>query len=204
MPRSHTLVLYFGAKKTISLRTRAIHESVRVGFVPNLEPAHRNRVEKKGTHRRPAGVIGSGGLEHQRMVGGSVGFGTARKRWKKHRSSENLTGFDEISSDLVKISPDLREIAPESGKISLKFGFFRRILGIFFRNLGSFIGFWKFWLESGNLSVGLDFSGFKGGKPKPDPPELVSGDEDPPPTHWSSQVGRFRSVLRVGRVLKWI
>ena len=31
--------------------------------------------------------------------------------------------------------------------------------------------------ESGNLSVGL---GFKGGKLKPDPPESVSGDEDPP------------------------
>ena len=35
---------------------------------------------KKGTHHRPAGVIGLGSLEHQRVVGGLVGFKTERKR----------------------------------------------------------------------------------------------------------------------------
>ena len=130
MPRFHTLVLYFGAKKTISLRTRAIHGSVRVGFVPNLEPAHRNRVEKKGTRCRPAKVIGSGGSEHQWVASGSVGFETVRKWWKKHRSDKNLTGFDEISPNPVKISPDLRETEPESRKISSESRFFHRNLEI--------------------------------------------------------------------------
>ena len=149
----------------------------------------RNRPAKIGWRKKaPTRVIGSGGLEHQWVAGRSVGFGTERKWWKKHRSSENLTGFYEILPNPVKISLDLREIALESR-------FFRR-------NLGSFTGFWKFWPKSRKLLVDSGFSGFKGGKPKPDPPELVSGDEDPPPTHRSSQVGRFRSVLRVGRVLK--
>ena len=35
---------------------------------------------KKGTHHRPAEVIGLGSLEHQRVVGGLVGFKTERKR----------------------------------------------------------------------------------------------------------------------------
>ena len=119
-------------------------------------------------------------------MGGLVRFGTARKQWKKQRSSENFTRFDEILPDPVKISPDLREIVLKYGKISLVFVFFHWILESFGWNLGFFIGFWKFWLESGNLLVGSGFSGFKGGKPKPDPPELVSCDEDPPPTRRSS------------------
>ena len=87
-------------------------------------------MEKKGTCRRPAGVIGSGGSEHQRVAGGSVRFGMERKLWKKHKFNENLTGFYEISSDVIKISPDLREIVLESRKISSKFGFFHRIMEI--------------------------------------------------------------------------
>ena len=66
--------------------------------MPNPELTRRNRVEKKGTRRRPVEVIGSGGSEHQRVAGGSVGFKMARKRWKKHRSSENLIGVYEISA----------------------------------------------------------------------------------------------------------
>ena len=73
------------------------------------------------------------------------------------RSGENLTGFDEISQDPVKISLDLREMSPESG-------FLRRILENSHRKLEILTGIWKFWSESGNLSVG---SGFRGGKPKP-------------------------------------
>ena len=33
--------------------SRAVHGSVRVGFVPNPEPTRRNRVTKKCTRRRP-------------------------------------------------------------------------------------------------------------------------------------------------------
>ena len=76
------------------------------------------------------------------------------------RSGENLTGFDEISQDPVKISLDLREMSPESG-------FFRRILENSHRKLEILAGIWKFWPESGNLSVNSGFSGFRGGKPKP-------------------------------------
>ena len=109
---------------------RAIHGSIWVEFAPNPESTRWNRVEKKGTRRRPAEVIGSGGSEHQWVASGSVGFETARKWWKKHRSDENLTGFDEISPNPVKISPDLRETEPESRKISSESRFFHRNLEI--------------------------------------------------------------------------
>ena len=81
---------------------------------------------------------------------------------------------------------------PEFGKISPESVFFHWILENFGRNLGFFAGFWNFWPESGNLSIGSDFSGFKGGKPKPNPPESVFGDEDPPPIRRSSRVGWFQ------------
>ena len=71
---------------------------------------------------------------------------------------------------------------PESGKISPKSG--------------------KFWPESRNLSVGSGFSGFKGGKLKPNPPELVSGDEDPPSTRQSSRVSWFQ--VGSGRFFRWV
>ena len=109
--------------------TRAVHRSVRVEFVLNPESTCWNQVEKKGTCRQPTGVIRSGSLEHQRVAGGSDRFGTARKRWKKHRFGENLTRFDEISPYLVKIWLDLREIVPEFGKNQ--------------RNLCFFTGFWR-------------------------------------------------------------
>ena len=60
------------------------------------------------------------------------------KRWKKHKSNENLTGFDEILPDPVKISSNLREIAPEFGKISPGFWFFHQFLENFGRNLEIF------------------------------------------------------------------
>ena len=78
------------------------------------------------------------------MVGGWVGFETARKWWKKHRSGENLTRFYEISLDSVKISSDLREIVSESGKISPESGFFRWILENFGQNLGFLRDFGNF------------------------------------------------------------
>ena len=40
-------------------------------------------------------------------------------------------------------------------------------MGFFFGFLQTIAGIWKFWPESGNLSVGSGFSGFRGGKPKP-------------------------------------
>ena len=49
---------------------KAIHESVRVGFVPNSEPTRQNRVGKKCTRCRPAGVIGSDGSDHQWVAAG--------------------------------------------------------------------------------------------------------------------------------------
>ena len=72
----------------------------------NSKSTRQNWVEKKGTCCWLAGVIGSGGLEHQRVTGESIEFGTARKWWKKHRSSKNLTRFYEISPDPTKISPN--------------------------------------------------------------------------------------------------
>ena len=60
----------------------------------------------------------------------------------------------------------------------------------------------KFWPKSGNLSVDSGFSGFKGGKPKPNPLELVFGDEDPPPTRQSIRVGQFR--VGSGRFFEWV
>ena len=83
-------------RKIINIYIRVVHRSVWVRFMPNPEPTCWNRVEKKVICHRPAGVIGLGNSEHQRVAGGSVGFKTARKRWKKHRSSENLIGFYEI------------------------------------------------------------------------------------------------------------
>ena len=71
---------------------------------------------------------------------------------------------------------------PEYGKISPKSG--------------------KFWPKSRNLSVGSGFSGFKGGKPKPDLPELVSGDEDLPLTRRSSLVSWFQ--VGSGRFFRWV
>ena len=140
--------------------SKAVHKSVRVGFVPNPEQTCRNRVEKKGTRRQPAWVIESGSSEHQRVAGESVGFKMVRKRWKKHRSVENLTefyqispnlakispGFDEISLDPVKISPNLREIASKFGKISPEFRFFHRILENFGRNMEIFQSVRIFWV----------------------------------------------------------
>ena len=63
--------------------------------------------------------------------------------WKKHRSEENLIGFDEISLDPIKISPDLREIVLESG-------FFRRILENFGQNLEIFRSVWVLGEENRN------------------------------------------------------
>ena len=42
-----------------------------------------------------------------------------------------------------------------------------RILENSHRKLEILAGIWKFWPESGNLSVNSGFSGFRGGKPKP-------------------------------------
>ena len=87
-------------------------------------------------------------------------------------------------------------------KKSPKYGFYRWILGNFDRNLGFFTKFWKFWPESRNISVGSGFSGFKAGKPKLDPLESVSSDEDLLPTRWSSRVGRFR--VESGQFFGWV
>ena len=101
-------------------RGKAVHGSVRVEFVPNSKLTRRNQVEKKGTRRRPVGIIESSGSEHQRVAGGLVGFGMVRKQWKKHRSDENLTRFYKISPDLAKISLDsmrFRQIRSKSHRI---------------------------------------------------------------------------------------
>ena len=79
------------------------------------------------------------------------------------RSGDNLTGFDEISQDPVKISLDLREMSPESGFLRRILENSCRILDNSHRKLEILAGIWKFWPESGNLSVG---SGFRGGKSK--------------------------------------
>ena len=107
-------------RKIINIYIRVVHRSVWVRFMPNPEPTCWNRVEKKVICHRPAGVIGLGNSEHQWVAGGSVEFETARKWWIKHRSGENLTGFYEISPNLVKISYDFmrfRQIRRKSHKI---------------------------------------------------------------------------------------
>ena len=57
---------------------KAVHGSVRVGFVPNPEPTRPDRLARNSTRRRPAWLIGSGGsggLDLQRTAVGSVGVG---------------------------------------------------------------------------------------------------------------------------------
>lgn len=125
------------------ISSRVVNGSVQVGFVPILKPTRRNRVGKKGIHRQPVGVIWLGSSDHQRVVGGSIGFKTARKWWKKHRSNENLTGFIEISPNPVKISLDLREQC---------------------RNLGFFVGFWKILAGIWKSFSQFGFFGFYGRK----------------------------------------
>ena len=121
-----------GNRRFVIVAIRAVHGSVRVGFVPNPEPTHRNWMRKKCIRRRPARVIGSDGSDHQQVVGGSVGVIDLRRQREKDektqirrinadsgdsfpdfgeislRSGKNLTGFDDISPDPVKISLDLR------------------------------------------------------------------------------------------------
>ena len=54
---------------------RAVHGSVRVGFVPNPEPTRPDRLARNSTRRRPAWLIGSGGSDLQQTAVGSVGGG---------------------------------------------------------------------------------------------------------------------------------
>ena len=54
---------------------KAVHGSVRVGFVPNPEPTRPDRLARNSTRRRPAWLIGSGGSDLQRTAVGSVGVG---------------------------------------------------------------------------------------------------------------------------------
>ena len=63
-----------------SASIKAIHGSIRVGFMPNPEPTRRNRVGKKCTYCQPAGVIGSGSSDHQRVASGLVGVINLRTR----------------------------------------------------------------------------------------------------------------------------
>ena len=88
-----------------------------------------------------------------------------RIQWDFARSGQNLIEFKGNSTGIWKNITGIWVFSPISG---------------------------KFWPESGNLWVGSSFSGFKGGKPKPNLPESVFGDEFPPPTRWSSWVGQFR------------
>ena len=55
-----------------SSTARPVHGSVRVGFVPNLEPTRPDRLVRNLTRRRPAWLIGS---DLQRTAVGSVGVG---------------------------------------------------------------------------------------------------------------------------------
>jgi len=61
-----------GKRRFVIVAIRAVHGSVRVGFVPNPEPTRWNWVRKKCIRRQPARVIGSDGSNHQQVVGGSV------------------------------------------------------------------------------------------------------------------------------------
>ena len=69
------------------------------------------------------------------------------------RSSENLTGFDEISQDPVKISLDLREMSPESGFLHRILENSCRILENSYRKLEILAGIWKFWGTSFFISL---------------------------------------------------
>ena len=90
--------------------TRAVYRSVRVGFVPDPEPTCRNRVGKKCTHCRPAGVMGPGRSDHQRVAGRSVIVIDLRRR----------RGNGEKNTDPAKISLDsmrFRQIWRKSHRI---------------------------------------------------------------------------------------
>ena len=72
------------------VQSRAVHGLVWVGFVPNPEPTCQNRVGKKCTHRRPAGVIGSNGSDHQQVAGRSVEVIDLRTRRENGEKNTNL------------------------------------------------------------------------------------------------------------------
>ena len=71
--------------RTIS---KAVHGLVRVRFMPNPKPTHRNRVGKKCTRHRPVGIITLGGSDHQQVARGSVGVIDLRRR--RENSEKNV------------------------------------------------------------------------------------------------------------------
>ena len=177
--------------------------------MPNQQLTRWNRVEKKGTRCRPAGVIRSSGLEHQQVAGVSVGFGTARKWWKKHGSDKNLTEFYEISPNPVKISLDsmrFRKIWSKSHWIRWDFAKSSQNLT---RSKGNSAEIWK--NITGIWVFSPDFGKFW---PKLEIFRLVRvlrEDNQNPIRHnrflvmktrWSSWVGRFQ--VRSGRFFEWV
>ena len=92
---------------------RAVHGSVRVRFVPNPELTRRNWVGKKCTYRRPIGVIGSGGSDHQWVASGLVGV-----RSKKTVKQTQIRQRNANSGDSFPLDPArFRQIQQKSHRI---------------------------------------------------------------------------------------
>ena len=95
---------------------KPIYGLIRVRFVPNSEPTRPDWVVRISTNNRLERLIGSGWLELQRMLDGSVGVedlkngeNPARKRWKtakiKWENFEKQLKSSQISLDPVRSRP---------------------------------------------------------------------------------------------------
>ena len=78
--------------------SRGVHESVRVGFVPNPEPTRSHRVGRWTTRHRPP------------ATSGRVGSGSGGQRLGRSKSEWVLTSRS--SPNLRRKSPNLRRILP--------------------------------------------------------------------------------------------
>ena len=157
-------------------KSKAVHELVQVGFVPSLEPIHQIWVAKKLTCRKQSKTTGwvNFSLGWQQFVSGRnqqismVEISTNLvKIWSNlDRSHQNLVGFQQILSKSGWILTDLVEIWPNLAGFT--FGERRSLVGL----------------------VGLKFS-------CEDMPtdwlNLVSKNENPPPTITNGKSSEFRS-----------
>ena len=127
---------------------KAVHGLVWVGFVSNPELTHQNRVRKKCTRRRPAGVIGSDGSNHQQVSGGSVGVINLRRQ----RENGEKTQIRRINADSGDSFPDSDEISLRSKKSHWIWWDFSRSCQNLTGSKGNIAGIWVSSPDSGKLS----------------------------------------------------
>ena len=117
--------------------------------MPNPKPTRRNRVRKKCTRRRPAGVIGSDGSDHQRVAGGSIRVIDLRTRRENGEKNINLAKKPRFQWYFPEIQWDFTRSGQILAKISLDFA---RLGQNLTRSKGKIIGIWVSSPDSGKLS----------------------------------------------------